>query len=100
MSEIQVMIPQTIRDVLPEDAQKAYIEAYTRSWEEYRSERENSTARAAVAARDAWTAVTHEFVRDEGTHQWHRKGEQPEPAAVQQKRSALSFLRGIFRRGQ
>jgi cation transport regulator len=103
MTESEVTVPQTVRDVLPEAAQQVYVAAYARSWDEYDAATGNSesTAREAVASRDAWAAVTREFERDPVTFKWHRKGEatEPESAVIAPKHTPLSFLRGLFGRG-
>ncbi len=99
MSEGRVELPQAVRDTLPQAAQALYAEAYTRSWNEYKPQGNTGMSRQAVAARDAWTAVQREFVKDDETHQWHRRGEAAQPVAVRPRRSAFGFLRGLFGRG-
>ncbi len=72
-------LPDTIRQALPEEAQKIYLEAYNQSWENYEEEIEpGEQDREAVAHRDGWAAVKHEFVQDEKKGKWYRKGEEPD----------------------
>ena len=65
----------TIRDVLPEGAQELYLDAYNRAWEEYDEDAATGQSREALAHQQGWMAVRHEYVQDEGTGLWHRKGE-------------------------
>lgn len=99
MSEGQVEIPRAGLDTLPQDAQALYVEVYTRSWNEFKSQSDTGMSRQAVATRDAWTAVNREFVRDDETHLWHRRGEVVQPVVAPRKRSAFQVLRGLFERG-
>ncbi len=71
-------LPDTIRDLLPREAQKLYLEAYNRSWEAYEKDRESAMSREAVANRDGWTAVQREFTKDDKTGTWYPAGEAPE----------------------
>jgi cation transport regulator len=99
VTEIQVEVPQAVRDLLPEDARELYVATYVKSWDEYDPNNTTGMSREAVAARDAWMAINHEYVKDENTHQWHRKGESPTKPQLQKKRTVLIFLRNIFSRG-
>lgn len=65
----------TIRDVLPEDAQQLYLDAYNRAWEEYDQDTAIGQSRETLAHQQGWMAVRHEYVQDQGTGLWHRKGE-------------------------
>jgi len=77
MYESIAELPDTVRDVLPQEAQETYMEAYNDSWESYEEEATSDLSRDAYAARDAWTAVKREFTKDEETGIWHPAGEVP-----------------------
>jgi cation transport regulator len=68
-------LPGTIRDILPEDAQKLYLDAYNRAWDQYDEKTAIGQSRETRAHQQGWLAIRHEFVRDEGTGIWHREGE-------------------------
>ncbi len=99
MSDSQLEIPKAVRETLPQEAQVIYAEAYARSWSEFSPQGVTGMSRQAVASRDAWTAVNREFVKDDETHLWHRRGQAVQPAAARPRRSAFAFLRGLFERG-
>jgi cation transport regulator len=86
-------LPTTIRDVLPEDAQRVYLEAYNRAWDGYNEEIVGDLTRDGVANRAGWTVVEHEFVQDSATGEWHRKGEELDQEAGQ---GVLSKLKSLF----
>jgi cation transport regulator len=71
-------LPSTIRDVLPEEAQEIYLEAYNESVDDYEEWEGGEMSRESVANRDAWHAVKQEFVKNEETQRWYRIGEAPE----------------------
>ena len=88
-------LPPTIRDVLPEDAQKLYLDAYNRAWREYDEDPVIGQSREALAHQQGWLAIRHEFVQDQGTGLWHRKGE----AAVKQEekpKGLFAKLKSLF----
>lgn len=78
-------LPDTLRDVLPREAQEVYVEAYNDSWRSYDEEKTSEMSRAAVANRDGWAAVKREFVEDEETGKWYRAGEVPEEVEGEQE---------------
>ncbi|MCL4506695.1 MAG: ChaB family protein [Chloroflexi bacterium] len=98
MIEQKQVLSHTLRDVLPEAAQQLYIKVYEQSWDQYDPQRDGPTTREAVASRDAWNAVTREFVQDDATHKWHRKGETVTAPVAQKNRGAMGLLKGIFKR--
>ncbi len=71
-------LPDTIRDVLPEEAQEVYLEAYQDSWDHYEPDKGGDMGQAGWAHRDAWHAVKEEYVEDEKSGKWYPKGELPE----------------------
>lgn len=72
-------LPSTVSDVLPEGAQKIYLEVYNETWDAHAEEEEpGKQGRDSVAHRKAWTAMRHEYVKDEDTGKWYLKGELPE----------------------
>ena len=75
--ENQKDLPETITHVLPDDAQKVYLEIYNRAWDEYDQETIEDMSRHSVAHREAWATIEREFERDLNSGTWQRKGEQP-----------------------
>jgi cation transport regulator len=71
-------LPDTIKDILPEEAQRIYLETYQRSWETYEEGQGGEMGQEAVAHRDGWNAVKRDYVKDEKSAQWYKKGEKPE----------------------
>ena len=65
-------LPESVRDHLPAHAQEIYRAAYNNAWDEYKDpkERRSTESREEVAHRVAWTAVKHEYEKDERTGQW------------------------------
>lgn len=70
-------LPATLRDTMPQEALEMYLEVYKEALEGYEEAKGGEAGREAVAHRDAMHAVKHEFVHDDDTHQWYRKGEVP-----------------------
>jgi cation transport regulator ChaB len=68
-------LPPTIRDVLPEEAQKLYLDGYNRAWQEYDEDAAIGQSRETLAHQQGWLAVRHQYVQDQGTGLWHRRGE-------------------------
>ncbi len=71
-------LPDTVRDVLPPEAQEAYLEGFNASWESYDEEKTSEMTQEAVANRDAWAAVKRQFTEDPETGKWYPAGEVPE----------------------
>ncbi|MFW6135431.1 MAG: ChaB family protein [Chloroflexota bacterium] len=71
-------LPDTVRDVLPPEAQEAYLEGFNASWESYDEEKTSEMTQEAVANRDAWAAVKREFTQDPESGKWYPAGEVPE----------------------
>jgi cation transport regulator len=89
-------LPDTIRDVLPEDAQHIYLEAYQRSWETYKEGQGGEMGREAVAHRDGWNAVKREYVKDEGTGKWYKEGEMPEDEEQEEDTGLVDAVKSVF----
>jgi cation transport regulator len=70
-------LPETLQDILPEEAQQIYLEAYQKSYDRYKEERGGQATRESVAHRDGMAAVKREYVHDEETGNWYPKGEEP-----------------------
>lgn len=58
-------LPEAVRSVLPAHAEEIYLEAFNHAWEEYAHDESR-------AHRVAWTAVKHEYHKDERTGKWVR----------------------------
>jgi cation transport regulator len=87
-------LPPTIRDVLPEDAQALYLDAYNRAWREYDEDATIGQSRETLAHQQGWLAVRHEYVQDQGTGLWHRRGE---TAKQEEKpRGLFAKLKSLF----
>jgi cation transport regulator len=80
MYESKVELPETVKKVLPEEAQEVYLEAYNASWDLYDEEQAGQMSQEAVANRDAWAAVKNDFTKDEDSGKWYPAGEVPEEA--------------------
>ena len=68
-------LPESVRNVLPLNAQKIYMEVYNNAWENYASpsKRRHAASREETAARVAWAAVKKKFKKDEKTGKWEEK---------------------------
>ncbi len=71
-------ISEILRDVLPDEAQEIYLEAYQKSWDSYKEQMGGELGQEAVAHRDAMHAVKQEFIEDKERGKWYPKGEEPE----------------------
>lgn len=71
-------LPETVQDVLPQEAQKIYREAYNESWRTYDEEKTSDMSQEAVANRDAWEAVKREYTKDPKTGTWYHAEDVPE----------------------
>lgn len=69
-------LPETLRKHLPENLQELYLEAFQKSWENYDEHEGGELDRESVAHRDGMTAVQQDYVHDDETGKWHRKGEE------------------------
>jgi cation transport regulator ChaB len=74
--ENQKDLSATITHVLPDDAQKVYLETYNRAWDEYDQETIGDMSRHSVAHRQAWATIEQAFERDPNSGTWQRRGEQ------------------------
>jgi cation transport regulator ChaB len=70
-------LPKTLRDTMPREALEIYLESYKEALDAYEEEEGGQAGREAVAHRDAMHAVKREFVHDDDTHKWYRKGQAP-----------------------
>jgi cation transport regulator ChaB len=75
--ESQQDLPEALQDVLPEEAQKLYLEVYQEAWDSYEEEEGGELSRDGVAHRQAMHAVRSNFVQAKDG-KWYRKGETPE----------------------
>jgi hypothetical protein len=48
----------------------------------------------SVAHRDAWSAVTREYVKDESTGRWYPEGELPEEE--EEDEGLIDKIKGVF----
>jgi len=68
-------LPETVTEVLPEEAWDVYLEGYQEGWERYNENIAGGLSREALAHRQGWTMVHQEFEQDAESGDWHRKGE-------------------------
>jgi len=68
-------LADVLKKVLPDEAQTIYLETYKKSWDEYEDWKGGEMGREGVAHRNAMQAVMQEYVLDEETGNWHKKGE-------------------------
>lgn len=85
-------LPETLRHYLPEDLQKIYLEGFQKSWEKYEEDRGGEMGREGVAHRDGMIAVQQEYVHDDETGRWYRKGEEPKKDEEAEEQSLLDDL--------
>ena len=93
--ENQKDLPATVMHVLPDDAQKVYLETYNRAWDEYSQETKGEMSRHSMAHRQAWAIIEQGFERDPNSGTWQRKGEQ---AAEYHARNPLDKVRAAIAR--
>ena len=68
-------LPATITQVLPKDAQQAYLDAYNQAWDEYEQKGTGDLSRHSIAHRQAWELVERTFERDLNTDSWEHRSD-------------------------
>ncbi len=60
-------LPDSVREHMPEHAQKIYMEAFNNAWDEYKDpkKRRGSESQEETARKVAWAAVKHEYKKEE-----------------------------------
>jgi len=68
-------LPESVKNVLPEHAQKIYLEAFNNAWEQYdeREARRGNNSREETAHRVAWAAVKRTYQKDDKSGTWKEK---------------------------
>ena len=68
-------LPENVKNVLPDHAQKIYMEAYNSAWDQYDEpeERRGDSSREETAHRVAWKAVKYKYEKNEKSGQWKEK---------------------------
>ncbi len=71
----EMELPESVQKVLPEHAQKIYLEAFNNAWNEYKNpeDRIGDTSREETAHKVAWSAVKKTYEKDERSGIWKRK---------------------------
>jgi cation transport regulator len=65
-------LPKPVRETLPMEAQRIYREAFNSAWHRYSDpRRRRGASRDETAHRVAWSAVKHEYERNQ--ERWVRK---------------------------
>jgi cation transport regulator len=88
-------LPDTIRDVLPHEAQELYLEAYQKSYDNYKAPEGGELSQESVAHRDGWTAVQQEYEQDKETGEWHRKGEESSETGDEEGKGVIDKLKDL-----
>ncbi len=88
-------LPDTLKDVLPEEAQKIYLEAYQEAWDAYKPEVGGDLGQAGMAHRDAWHAMKQEFIHDEKKGRWYKRDEVSEEELESEEEEEGGFLDNI-----
>lgn len=67
-------LPDNVRNVLPQHAQKIYQQAFNSAWDEYSnpSDRRGHESREEAAHRVAWAAVKSKYEKGDDD-KWHPK---------------------------
>lgn len=67
-------LPDNVRNVLPQHAQKIYQEAFNSAWDEYSNpdDRRGHESREEAAHRVAWAAVKSKYEKGDDD-KWHPK---------------------------
>lgn len=81
---------------MPEEAQELYLKVYQEAWNDYEEAEGGELSRDSVANRDAMAAVRREFVEDQETHGWYRRGEKPK--AEEKKEGLIGKVTHLFER--
>lgn len=66
-------LPDNVRDVLPEDAQEIYKEAFNSAWRQYKDpeDRRGDQSREETAHKIAWSAIKKEYEKTDDD--WKKK---------------------------
>jgi cation transport regulator len=66
-------LPESVKSVLPEHAQKIYLAAFNSAWEEYSDpgDRQGEASREETAHKVAWSAVKQKYEKVDG--EWQSK---------------------------
>jgi cation transport regulator len=73
----ELELPASVRNNLPEHAQKIYLEAFNNAWDEYKNpeDRLGDASREETAHKVAWSAVKKSYEKDEKSGIWKKKPE-------------------------
>ncbi len=68
-------LPDSVKDNLPEHAQKIYMKAFNSAWDEYSNpaKRRGNESQEETARKVAWAAVKDEYKKDEKSGKWVKK---------------------------
>ncbi|MFC4158402.1 putative cation transport regulator ChaB [Chitinimonas lacunae] len=70
-------LPDNVRNVLPEPAQRIYREAFNHAWDQYKDpdDRRGDASREETAHKVAWGAVKHRYQKDERSGNWEPRSD-------------------------
>ncbi len=89
-------LPSTIRETLPDEMQKIYLEAYNAAWEMQPGGGHHGLTRESLAHQIAWDAMNRDYVQDARSGKWYRRGEVPVEEEMAEKESWWQKLRKVF----
>jgi cation transport regulator ChaB len=75
-------LSEVLKKVLPDEAQKMYLETYQDSWDNYESWKGGELGRDGLAHRNAMGTVMRKFELDEDSGTWHKRGEESQEEKV------------------
>ena len=95
-------LADVLKNVLPVKAQEIYLETYQESWDNYEDWKGGEMGREGVAHRNAMQAVMREYVLDEESGTWHKKGEKVSEEESEQNLldRAIDFLEDMMSSGE
>lgn len=88
-------LPTTIRETLPDELQKIYLDAYNAAWETQPGAGHHGLTRESLAHQIAWDAMNRDYVLDAKRGKWYPKGEVPVEEDAE-KESWWQKLRKVF----
>ena len=71
-------LPETLREVLPDNAQEIFLQAYQEAWADYEEGERGEMSRSTVANQHAWAALKNQYIQDKKSGTWYGLGEGPD----------------------
>lgn len=89
-------LPTVLKEYIPEDAQRIYLEAYQGSWERYEEDENNKMSPESVAHRDGMHAVYQEYTQVGKSNKWVRRDELDEIDLEAEEEEEPGFIESIL----